>query len=234
MSTLSIFVDETGSFKGIDPDTNYYGLTLLFHEQDKSITAELSKLNAALRDTLYQPGTALHSAPMIRREDEYANQSIDDRRRQFSRLFAFLRHCQISYKSFVFRKREVMDVTADKKTLKLLSRLSREVSLFIRENLEYLTSFDRIIAYYDNGQSEISQILTTVFSTLLFEVDFRPASPKDYRLLQAADMICTLEILKVKQQDKVLSKSEVAFFYRPQELKKNYLIPLSRKSFREN
>jgi hypothetical protein len=43
--------------------------------------------------------------------------------------------------------------------------------------------------------------------------------------------ICTLEILKAKQQDKALSKSETAFFYRPQKLKKNYLNPLSRKLF---
>jgi hypothetical protein len=99
LSTLSIFVDEIGSFKGIDPDTNYYGLTLLFHEQDKDITAELNRLDAVLKDTLYQPGVALHSAPMIRREDEYANQSIDERRQQFSRLFAFLRHCPISYRA---------------------------------------------------------------------------------------------------------------------------------------
>jgi hypothetical protein len=231
LSTLSIFVDETGSFKGIDPDTNYYGLVLLFHEQKNSIADELMKLDSALRDTLYQPGTALHSAPMIRREDEYANQSIDQRRQQFSRLFAFIRHCPVSYKSFVFRKKDVMDFNADKKTLKLLSRLSRKVSIFMRDNLDFFTSFDTIIAYYDNGQSEISQILTTVFSALLFEVDFRPASPKDYRLLQAADMICTLETLKAKQLDKSLTKSESAFFYKPQELRKNYLAALARKKF---
>jgi hypothetical protein len=52
--------------------------------------------------------------------------------------------------------------------------------------------------------------------------------------MQAADMICTLEILKIKQQDKALSKSEAAFFYKPQELKKNYLVPLSRKLFEAN
>jgi len=41
LSTLSIFVDETGSFQGFDPNTGYYGLTLLFHEQKESITEEL-------------------------------------------------------------------------------------------------------------------------------------------------------------------------------------------------
>ena len=159
------------------------------------------------------------------------NQTIDERRQQFYRLFAFLRRCPISYQAFVLRQREVCDANRGSNELRLLKRLTREVSLFIQDSLEYLTSFDEVIAYYDNGQTEISRILTTVFSTLLFDIDFRPTKPTDYRLFQAADMICTLEVLRAKQQDKALTKSESAFFYKPQELKKNYLAPLSKKRF---
>lgn len=231
MSTLSIFVDETGSFKGFDPNAAYYGLTLLFHNQNDSIKPELDKLEETLKHTAYKPGTALHAMPMIRREDDWAEQTIDERRQQFSRLFAFLRRCPVTYQSFVLRQREVLDTNNGTNEFKLLKKLTREVSLFIQENLEYFTSFDEVIAYYDNGQTEISRILTTVFTTLLFDVDFRPAVPTDYRLFQAADMICALEILRLKQADKALSGSESSFFYKPQELKKNYLMPLSKKRF---
>jgi len=232
LATLSIFVDETGSFKGFDPNANYYGLTLLFHNQSESIELELDRLEETLRHTTYKPDTALHAMPMIRREDDWVGQTIDERRQQFSRLFAFLRRCPITYQSFVLRQREVLDTNKGSNELKLLKRLTREVSLFIQANLEYFTLFDAVIAYYDNGQTEISRILTTVFTTLLFDVDFRPAAPSDYRLFQAADMICALEILRMKQADKTLTGSESSFFYKPQELKKNYLTPLSKKRFK--
>ena len=128
-------------------------------------------------------------------------------------------------------QREVLDTNKGANELRLLKRLTREVSQFIQANLGYFTSFDEVIAYYDNGQTEISRVLTTVFTTLLFEVDFRPAAPSAYRLFQATDMICTLELLRAKLLDKTLTKSESSFFYKPQELKKNYLTPLAKKRF---
>ncbi|MDD7732994.1 MAG: hypothetical protein PT957_04565 [Firmicutes bacterium] len=42
----------------------------------------------------------------------------------------------------------------------------------------------------------------------------------EYRLLQVADFICTLELIRIKRDEKRLSRSEKKFFYRPQELKK--------------
>jgi hypothetical protein len=228
---LSIFIDELGSFKGFDPNAAYYGLTLLFHEQDKSIAEELARLEQSLKSTAYKPGVALHAAPMIRREDDWLHQTKDERRQQFAKLFTFIRHCPITYQSFVFRQREVLGGKQEPDSLKLLSKLSRNVSIFLQNNLAYFTKFAKIIAYYDNGQAEISRILTTVFSALLFDVDFRPASTSKYRLFQAADMICTLETLRLKQRDKTLTKSEQDFFYKPQELKKNYLVPLAKKRF---
>lgn len=231
MSELSIFVDEVGSFKGFDPFGSYYALTLLFHDQSSPIRNELQKLDESLKSTRYRQGLALHASPMIRREEDYSHQSIDERRQQFSRLFTFTRRCPISYKHFLFRQREVVDRSDGDVAMKLLPRLSRELSLFMRDNLDYFLSYDRIIAYYDNGQTEISEILTTVFNALLFEIEFRKVLPSEYRLFQVADLICTLEILRAKREDNALTKSERAFFYKPQELKKNYLVPLEKKRF---
>lgn len=52
--------------------------------------------------------------------------------------------------------------------------------------------------------------------------------PSDYRLFQAADMICTLELLVAKAEDGSLSKSEREFFGGMRDLKKNYLKPLAK------
>lgn len=97
------------------------------------------------------------------------------------------------------------------------------------EHTDYFNSFDRILVYYDNGQNELSSILNAVFSVLFSNVEFRKAEPQRYRLLQAADFICTVELLKIKQAEHRLSKSEEKFFYKPQELKKTFIKSVAKK-----
>ena len=36
--------------------------------------------------------------------------------------------------------------------------MARDLSLFIKDNLTYFQSFDRVILYYDNGQHELNRI----------------------------------------------------------------------------
>lgn len=43
--------------------------------------------------------------------------------------------------------------------------MARELSLFLRENLKFCHSFDRIILYYDNGQKQITRMLNSVLAT---------------------------------------------------------------------
>ena len=95
--------------------------------------------------------------------------------------------------------------------------------------MDFLSDFDKIIVYYDNGQIELSAILNAVFSIKFFNVEFRKAEPQKYRLLQAADFICSMELLRIKRQEKRLSKSEERFFYKPQELKKTFLKSVEKK-----
>jgi len=185
----------------------------VFHEQDKSIQANIEKLNATLLNTKHAPGKAIHTNPLIRQNEDYSNQNIDERRKQFFRFMAFVRHCEISYTSLVFMKREL-------DSLDLIGKMSRDLSLFIRDSMGYFQSFDSVIVYYDGGQAEVSKVLTSVFNTLLFEVDFRKVAPSDYYLFQAADLICTIELLATKRSNNRLSRSDTLFFYKPQELKR--------------
>jgi hypothetical protein len=92
-----------------------------------------------------------------------------------------------------------------------------------------VSGFDKIIVYYDNRQIELSAILNAVFSIQFSNVEFRKAEPQRYRLLQAADFICSMELLKIKRNNKRLSKSEKQFFYKPQELKKTFLKSIEKK-----
>lgn len=85
----------------------------------------------------------------------------------------------------------------------------------IARHQDYFGSFEKIIVYYDYGQSELSSILNAVFSLLFNDVEFRKAEPQKYRLLQVADFVCSLELLQIKRNEKRLSKSEEKFFYKP-------------------
>ena len=72
--------------------------------------------------------------------------------------------------------------------------------------------YEKIIVYYDNGQSELSSILNAVLSICFLNVEFRKAEPQKYRLLQAADFICSMELIRIKKEENRLSKSEEKFF----------------------
>lgn len=97
------------------------------------------------------------------------------------------------------------------------------------EHIEFFVDFDKIIVYYDNGQVELGTILNAVFSIRFSNLEFRKAEPQKYRLLQAADFICSMELLRIKRDEKRLSKSERHFFYKPLELKKTFLKSVEKK-----
>lgn len=111
----------------------------------------------------------------------------------------------------------------------LSGKLAKAINRAMNEHMDFFADFEKIIVYYDNGQVELSTILNAVFSIQFFNVEFRKAEPQKYRLLQAADFICFMELLKIKWSEKRLSKSEEHFFYKPQELKKTFFRSIAKK-----
>jgi len=225
LKILSIFVDESGDLGDYDHQSPYYVLTCVFHEQAEQLTSQITKFKESLQSVQVKTNRAVHTAPLIRREDQYKHQSIDERRKQLYRLLNFTFSCPITYKSFTYEKRQFSDSFA------LIGKMSRDLSEFLQEYLAYFQSFDQIIVYYDNGQRAINQLLNSVFNTLFFDVDFRRASPHDYCLLQSADLVCTMEMLLAKQKKKAPSRSEEHFFYRSGELKRTFFKTIRKKRF---
>ena len=60
---------------------------------------------------------------------------------------------------------------------------------------------------------------------------FRKVMPTEYKLLQAADLLCTIELVKLKLVHNLFSTSEMIFFGSIRDLKKNYIKPLSKKEW---
>lgn len=221
MRELSIFIDESGDFGPYESHAPYYLITLVFHNQADSIDKDVEFLRRRVAAQGFQDGHAVHAGPLIRREADYSSLGMIERRRLFRSLFDFMRRVRIGFKTFVFRKREFSNHDA------LVSRMSREIGAYIRESLVFFQSFDRIVVYYDGGQKEITTIINSVLNVLL-EVEVKRVRPSDYRLFQAADMICTLELLAAKADEGTLSKSEREFFGGVRDLRKNYLKPLAK------
>ena len=117
----------------------------------------------------------------------------------------------------MIRKDERLDV------ISMTARLSKDIAAVLRAHEDYLNGFDSIIVYYDNGQVELTKILTSVFNALLGHVEFRKVKPVDYKLFQVADLICTMELLSEKFNSERVSNFERDFFGGKRDFKKNYL-----------
>lgn len=224
MNELSIFIDESGDFGEYDPHSPYYIITMIFHNQNDDIQPAISKLNKEL-SYLKLDNLCIHTGPIIRKEEIYINMSVDERRRIFNKMVAFIRQTTIRYKCFYIEKKHISDV------VEAIGKLSKQISQFIGENYEAFLAFDIVKIYYDNGQVEVSKILSSVFNALLPNPIFRKVMPSEYKLFQAADLLCTLELIKLKWKNNMFSKSELSFFGNMRDLKKNYLKPLSKKEW---
>lgn len=222
MKELSVFIDESGDFGEIIEHPAYYLVTLLFHDQKNNIMSNVKKLEESIKKAgfIYE---YIHTGPIIRREEVFSRLSIDERRKLLFKMLNFVAYSPIAYEVAVVNRKE----TPDK--ISLSTRLEREISKVIEKHKAFFDNYDKIIVYYDNGQIELGTILNTVFSIHFANIEFRKAEPQRYRLLQAADFICSMELLKIKKNENRLSKSEKLFFYKPQELKKNFFRTVDKK-----
>ena len=152
-SILSVFIDESGDFGPYEHHAPYYIVSMILHEQSTDISNNISALDTHLRNLNCEP-RVIHIGPLIRREQDYRNDLMEDRKRLFNALFNFARRLPVSYICAKVKKSECADVVA------LTTKLSKSISRVLRDHTEYFESFDKIIVYYDNGQVELTKILT--------------------------------------------------------------------------
>jgi hypothetical protein len=224
MKELSCFVDESGDYGDYEQHSPYYIVTLVFHDQEKDITENISILNKTI-ELLDLPNETIHMGPLVRREREYRNYERKLRIKAFRRMFAFVQKTPVQFQTFVIKKEQINN------RLEWNARLTKAIGFFIKEHIGYFTDFDAIKIYYDNGQHELTNIVVTIFNALLDNIVFKPAVPSAYKLLQIADLICTLQLLSLKMGTNSLSKSELSFFESTRILKKNYLNIIEQKRF---
>ena len=227
---ISVFVDESGSFApaGSDLHSPYYLLCMVFHDQSDGMSSEVDRL----RDAFIQAGIdgdhAVHAGPMIRREEEYGSMPRELRIRIFRRMMVFMQKVDFKYKCFKLYKPYNSGDGAIHDTL------LQDIVNFLISHRDDFNASEKIKIYYDNGQTQVTALLKEAFAIYSSKVEFASGvQPSKYRLFQAADVICTLELVKAKLfAYGSISESEDRFFGGIKNFKKNYLKPLSRKEYR--
>ena len=149
----------------------------------------------------------------------------------FRKMAAFVRKSPITYRCFSIDKHfdsrdaAVHDHLLQDITRFLVSRAD-EINAFDDE----INAFDKVKIYYDNGQSQVKDLLAEAFAMYSSKTEFMPnVHPDSYRLFQAADLLCTVELVAAKARCGELSVSEKRFFGEKREFLRNILKPIRSK-----
>lgn len=220
---LSVFIDESGDFGEYSSASPYYMVGMVFHDQRIDISKDIATLDRHIRELGFPPH-AVHMGPLIRRESIYIRYSDESKRANLiNAMYHFTRKLDIHYLCPYVCKANSHD------SIELYGKLSREISFQLIEHMDFLNSYDKIIIYYDNGQHELTKVITSVFNTLFKTVELRKVIPTDYKLFQVADLICTWELLALKANTGSFSASERRFFISPSAFLKNRYKLIAKK-----
>ena len=225
LKELSIFIDESGDFGEYSFHSPYYIITMVFHNQNIDIKENIKQLEIEL-SYLGLKNLCIHTGPIIRKEEIYKEMDVVERRRIFNKMMAFIRSVDVQYKCFHIEKKHIED------SVEATGKLSKQISQFIRDHYNEFQAFDNVKIYYDNGQIQVSRLLSSVFNALLQNPIFRKVMPRNYKLFQVADFICTMELISLKIKNNILSNSEMSFFGNLRDLKQNYLKVLKKKEWK--
>lgn len=225
MKDISIFIDESGDFGEYQVHSPYYIISLVLHEQKNDISSLIKYLDNKFDEIGYNKKW-VQVGPIVRHEEDYLNYSIKERRKILKTFTTFIKKCPISYKCFYVEKKHITD------EVEIITKLTKQVSMFLKDNMQYFNNFDSVKIYYDNGQIEITKMLSSIFNTLFSNVIFHKVIPSEYKLFQAADLFCYFKLLSLKLESKTISENEIKFFDKPYNIHRNYIKEFAKLEFK--
>ena len=224
MKKLSIYVDESGVFGTYNIHEPFYIFTLIICEEKNQNNFLIKNLDYEL-EKLRLKKAVFHAGPIIRREKEYTDLNIALRRKIFNKMSYFANHYVFMYQSFTINRKKYYNE-------KLLEdEILNQLTNFLLTNIKYFVSFDTII-YYDNGQKQLSYLLRKVFLLFCYNFKFKTIFSNNSRLLQLADYVTTLELIRHKFENKSVSLSEHYFFGSYENFRKNYFRQIEKKKLK--
>ncbi len=220
-------MNESGSFvpESSDKASRHYLLCMVFHDQSSGIAENVKRLEDSLESLGVPRHHCIHAGPLIRREQDYSNMTREERRGLMRRMFIFSDKSPATYHCFKIDKHFN---TADSA---IHDTLLQEIVAFLVSQRDEFDGFEKIKVYYDRGQEQVTRLLKEAFAIYSSKIEWESdVKPEKYRLFQAADLACALELVRTKlETDGRISNSEYAFFGGISRLEKMYLKPLLRK-----
>ena len=225
---ISVFVDESGSFDTVPTSSRYYLVCLVIHDQSVDISSHVAGLEDSLQAMGLDRNHCIHAGPLVRREREYADMLREDRRRILSRMMSFIRKTDIVYRCFAIDKKFLSGTTA------IHDYLLQQLVRFLIDKSDTFNSYSTLKVYYDDGQPQVKELLRESFAIYASKTVFvTDVHPEGYRLFQAADTLCTLELMRLKLlSGERLSRSEFEFFNGIHNLRRNFFRAIDQKVWR--
>ncbi len=222
MRELSIFCDESGGMNGT---SKYRLVVLVFHDQGDDFSRDIARYQFDLANKNLND-IPFHASPLMYGKPPYDGIEMAVRRKMFASFSCFQRGLPFRYVCFAYKRSEVQGEN------KYVARLRRDLVVFLSDNLDFFQSFDKVKIYYDDGQQTITNALHAAFE---YEFSrqallYKNASPKEYRLSQVADYLCTLELTALKFDAHEITATDEAFFgLSAATFKRNYLKKARKK-----
>lgn len=156
------------------------------------------------------PGSGTRIADVLATTARVSYEGMDEeaRKRLPSSFKVFSRHLPIRHACLALDTKEFTspdDVTVG---------MRRAIVDFMFDHLEYLQGFDDIKVCYNDGQHSIARTIHGAVEYVLSKnaVILKKAPPADYRLGQAADYICTVELAALRYRDRRTTATDEKFF----------------------
>jgi len=224
-SILSVFVDESGVLAKDDPTSRFYIIALVAHNQSHPIADAAERLDREL-DSVGIANLYFHAGPIIHAHDQFMFMNWDLRRKIFYRMLAFANHVPFRYACLVVDKKY-----ADS-TKTIVENLARQLADLVDSHRLDLTEFEEVKVYYDCGQKPVTNLLHSFFESRehLHVVFAQAVEAARYKMIQVADLVCTLRLIALKLDAGIsLSKSEEKFFGGVRAFRHNVLRVIRRK-----
>ncbi|MBO5638995.1 MAG: DUF3800 domain-containing protein [Oscillospiraceae bacterium] len=125
MKILSVFCDESGDFGASSDKNAYYLVTMIYHDQNIDLSDEIQKYDEAISRTGFKI-EYVHTGPIIRREEVFANYTIDERRKLLYKILNLYNSCDIRHATICVPRKEAPD------KITLSGKLARQMKMFLK------------------------------------------------------------------------------------------------------
>lgn len=222
MSELSIMCDESGEWGKL---SEYYLITLVFHDQSDDLGTHIAKYEAHLGNAGL-PDIPFHAGPCSTGTVTTRTMPMRERKRLLVAFLTLVRNMPFTYVTFAHKKSEF-----DDNRQRFEAQLKRDLADYLLSHLERFQTYGTVKVYYDNGQRVVTDALKSSISYALSKeaIVYRETCVRDYRLEQSTDLLCTLELTALKYAANTQTATDLKIFGNARAFKMNYLKAVRKK-----